>query len=155
MIDRIVSGGQTGANIGGLEAAERLNLPTGGWIPKGWRTEDGPKPELKRLGLKETRTSEYRVRTYFNVEEADGTIWFGSTTSPEYECTAAAATSMRKPFLVFSFPCGRFATPKDFRTLRNWITACNVRVLNVAGHRESKCPGIANAVSTFLCWSLA
>lgn len=41
MIEKIVSGGQTGADQGGLEAAEELGIPTGGWAPAGYYTEQG------------------------------------------------------------------------------------------------------------------
>jgi hypothetical protein len=35
----IISGGQTGADQGGLFAAEILKIKTGGYAPKGYRTE--------------------------------------------------------------------------------------------------------------------
>lgn len=36
---KIISGGQTGADMGGLEAAREYGFPTGGYAPKGWMTE--------------------------------------------------------------------------------------------------------------------
>lgn len=45
----IVSGGQTGADQAGLDAAINLGIPYGGWIPKGRLTEDGPLPEKYQL----------------------------------------------------------------------------------------------------------
>ena len=54
MILQIVSGGQTGADQGGLEAALALGIPVGGWAPKGWLTENGPDPTLEsKYGMKE------------------------------------------------------------------------------------------------------
>jgi hypothetical protein len=47
MLTKIISGGQTGSDQGGLEAGQKLGLETGGWIPKGWLTEIGANPELK------------------------------------------------------------------------------------------------------------
>ncbi|MFC1451929.1 YpsA SLOG family protein [Verrucomicrobiota bacterium] len=41
MISKIVSGGQTGADVGGLDAAMYCGLPHGGWCPKGRRQEKG------------------------------------------------------------------------------------------------------------------
>ena len=38
---KIVSGAQTGVDQGGLLAAIDLGLEWGGWVPKGWRTENG------------------------------------------------------------------------------------------------------------------
>jgi hypothetical protein len=60
-VQRIISGGQTGADQAGLEAAERLGIPTGGFMPKGFHTETGPRPVLAaRYGLVETATEDYR-----------------------------------------------------------------------------------------------
>ena len=44
MIAKIVSGGQTGADRGGLDAAILLGVPHGGWCPKGRKSEDGVIP---------------------------------------------------------------------------------------------------------------
>ena len=50
-IARIVSGAQTGADRGGLDAAVYCGLECGGWVPKGWKAEDGVIPaEYVRLG---------------------------------------------------------------------------------------------------------
>ena len=49
---KIVSGGQTGVDRAGLEAAIALGLPYGGWVPKGRIAEDGTVP-LKYAGMQE------------------------------------------------------------------------------------------------------
>jgi len=41
---KIESGGQTGVDRAGLEAAIALGLPYGGWVPKGRLAEDGAVP---------------------------------------------------------------------------------------------------------------
>lgn len=41
MIELVLSGGQTGADLGGLRAARACGIPTGGWAPRGWLTEVG------------------------------------------------------------------------------------------------------------------
>lgn len=43
-IAKIVSGGQTGADRGGLDAAIELGIRHGGWCPKGRKAEDGAIP---------------------------------------------------------------------------------------------------------------
>ena len=40
-LQEVWSGGQNGANIAGLRAAKAVGLKTGGWMPKGYRTEGG------------------------------------------------------------------------------------------------------------------
>jgi Circularly permutated YpsA SLOG family len=42
MIITVVSGGQTGADQAGWRATEACGIPTGGWMPKGFLTEEGP-----------------------------------------------------------------------------------------------------------------
>jgi hypothetical protein len=51
MIVQVISGGQTGADQGGLRAARACGIPTSGWAPKGWMTEAGPAPWLADWGL--------------------------------------------------------------------------------------------------------
>ena len=65
MIAKIVSGGQTGADRGGLDAAIAAGVPHGGWCPRGRRAEDGVIPAVYRLV--ETSSADYAVRTERNV----------------------------------------------------------------------------------------
>ncbi len=73
-ISRIVSGGQTGADRGGLDAAIELGIPHGGWCPKGRKSEDGTIPLIYQLV--ETSSSDYKVRTEKNVADSDATVIF-------------------------------------------------------------------------------
>ena len=41
MIDKLLSGGQTGVDRAALDVGLALGLPVGGWCPKGRRAEDG------------------------------------------------------------------------------------------------------------------
>ena len=61
MLEKIISGGQTGADQGALDAAIKLGLDHGGWIPKGRKTEAGPLSREYRL--KEMPTGDYNRRT--------------------------------------------------------------------------------------------
>jgi len=49
MITKIISGGQTGADRAGLDFAIKHNIPYGGWLPKGRKTEDGKLPDSYQL----------------------------------------------------------------------------------------------------------
>ena len=73
MMEKIISGAQTGVDRAGLDAAMRLNIPTGGWCPAGRLAEDGTIPE-KYNTLQETTSSDYVVRTERNVRDADLTL---------------------------------------------------------------------------------
>ena len=72
MIRKIISGGQTGADQAGLDFAIERDIPHGGWIAKGRRTEAGRLPDQYKLI--EMVTKSYPKRTERNVAESDGTV---------------------------------------------------------------------------------
>lgn len=75
MLNRVISGGQTGVDRAALEAAKSVGFDTGGWMPKGFRAEDGQHPEFADLyGMSQGRTTGYPERTRLNIEEADATF---------------------------------------------------------------------------------
>jgi hypothetical protein len=75
MLERVISGGQTGADQAAWPAAKAAGIPTGGAMPKGFLTEDGPRPELAELyGAHELEAPDYPARTVANVEGATGAI---------------------------------------------------------------------------------
>lgn len=146
MIAKIISGGQTGADAAGLRAARRFGVATGGFAPKGWLTEDGPAPWLADYGLTECPTPGYPARTRANAEAAHLTLWFdyyGAYDSPGYRATHKAAIYFlgidRRPG---SLPAKQFVT--TFGPSLNGV-------INVAGNRESKAPGIGAWVESYLC----
>ena len=71
-ITKIVSGGQTGVDQAGLEAAIYCKIPHGGWCPKGRKSEYGKIPS--KYELQETSSSSYLVRTEANVVDSDATL---------------------------------------------------------------------------------
>lgn len=140
---RIVSGGQTGADQGGWLAAVDAGLQIGGWMPRGFLTEDGPRPEFATLyGAREHPSEKYPPRTFANAREADATAWFGRGDSRWFACTERAAEG--KPFFVVATRSVRPAEMADF------LEGHGVEVLNVAGNRESISPGICERVRAFL-----
>jgi len=72
MLQKIISGGQTGADRAALDFAIGFDIPHGGWIPKGRKTEDGVLPD--KYKLKEMPTASYPKRTEKNVLDSDGTL---------------------------------------------------------------------------------
>ena len=72
MIEKIISGGQTGADRAALDVAIKLGITHGGWIPKGRITEEGPLPE--KYQMQEMSTESYAARTEQNVIDSDGTL---------------------------------------------------------------------------------
>jgi hypothetical protein len=72
MLQKIVSGGQTGVDRAGLDAAMEAGIPIGGYCPKGRLAEDGTVPDM--YPLIELTKGGYKARTEKNVVESDGTL---------------------------------------------------------------------------------
>ncbi len=148
VFEKIISGGQTGADRGALDAALALGKPCGGWCPKGRRAEDGRIPD--RYPLQEHVSSAYQARTEANVLDSDGTLVFcrgkpaGGTA-----LTIRLASRHKKPCLVVSLD-GATDTEEMVRHIRRWGKTHGIRVLNVAGPRESEKPGIQAAVTSVM-----
>ncbi len=69
---KIVTGGQTGVDRAGLDAARKLGIKHGGWCPKKRKAENGIIPDCYQL--KETESEDYNVRTKYNIRDSDGTL---------------------------------------------------------------------------------
>jgi hypothetical protein len=150
-INKIVSGGQFGSDLGGLEAAKVLGLATGGFAPQNFMTENGSQKELlSSYGLKEAGFDPkvYPKRTMLNVDFSDGTLAVRPSASIGTDCTIGYAKTKRwgkakdfstttnyKPvFVLTSFDL----TDDVIAAFKKWVNDNNIQTLNVAGSRESK-----------------
>lgn len=137
--NRIVSGGQTGADRAALDFALELGYAQGGWAPKGRMAEDGVIPV--RYQLTELPDGGMRQRTKRNVQDSDGTLIVnmgeldGGTLA-----TRDFAVKFGKPF--FLAEVDEASLDEIAAELRKWLRRYNISTLNVAGPRESKRPGI-------------
>jgi hypothetical protein len=114
-------------------------------LPAGYLTEAGPRPEFAELSeAVEMPTASYPERTKANVKTADRTVWFGSTTSKGYTTTHQAALYLDNPLEIVY---GSVSRPS---TVVAWMIEKKIRVLNVAGNRESVMPGIGERAERFL-----
>lgn len=130
----IISGGQTGADLTALECAKEQGIPTGGYCPRGCRTENGPNWGLVRVyNLVETAGNDYKTRTRLNASHSDITVWFGLI-SPGYYATLDGCVAAGHEFK-------ENPTPAMFRDLCN-----RYETINVAGNRMSKNPGVVEQV---------
>jgi hypothetical protein len=146
-LKRVISGGQTGADRAALAAAKAAGIATGGWMPRGFRAQDGPQPEFAALyGIREHTSDRYPPRTTLNVKESDATLRFATVwDSPGEVLTRGMCSRYGKPQLEVT-PGGKL-TPAD---VAEWLVRNNVRVLNVAGNTERTSPGIEAFVCDFL-----
>ncbi len=136
LISKIISGGQTGVDRAALDFAIENGIPCGGRCPKGRLAEDGLIP--KKYPLTETDSSEYYVRTLKNVEESDATLVILDNEPDEgTKLTVILCKELSKPYLIYDV-----SSETDTGIIRQWLTMNSIKVLNVAGPRESNSQGI-------------
>ena len=144
---KIVSGGQTGADRAALDVAIELNIPHGGWIPKGRKTEDGSLDE--RYQLQEMSTESYSKRTEQNVIDSDGTLIVtrGKLSDGSYR-TYELTKKHKRPCLHINMEESTFETAAQ--KIKLWIVDNGIQILNVAGPRASKDQAIYGVVKELL-----
>ncbi len=163
MIQKIVSGGQTGADRAALDFAIENGIPYGGWSPKGRIAEDGTIPE--RYILKECTRKGYPARTEQNVVDSDATVIISikSGLSKASQLTANYADKHGKPWIHI-----HHGTEEPGQLLMEFLQQHDVKILNVAGPRASGEPEVTNFVRELLanvlsrrsagsssCWQMA
>jgi Circularly permutated YpsA SLOG family/Domain of unknown function (DUF6794) len=147
MIKKIISGGQTGVDRAALDAAIKLSIEHGGWIPQGRLTESGPLPP--EYQLKETGSSSYAERTVKNVLDADGTLIISRgplTGGSEY--TREMAVKHQRLWLHIDL--NNKAAFQAATVINNWILDNRIEILNVAGPRASKDANIYHDTLTII-----
>lgn len=135
MIKKIISGGQTGADQAALDVAIMLDIPHGGWIPKGRKTEKGRLPD--KYKLEEMPTSSYPKRTEQNILDSDGTLIISHG-----KLTGGSALTQNLSN-KHNRPCVHIDLNQTIEfdavvEISAWIMENNIEVLNVAGPRESE-----------------
>ncbi len=134
---RIVTGGQTGADRGALQAALDRGVPCGGWCPDGRQAEDGEIPAF--FPVRELPGGDYAERTVRNARDADAicVVRFGET-DPGSKLATAACRREDKPYLYLD----AHETEADDAAMQllEFVKSNNVKTLNVSGPRASLHP---------------
>lgn len=154
---KIISGGQTGADQGGLEAARYLGIITSGTIPKDFLTENGSDYSLQKFHLNEHNSSNYVPRTIDNIKNSCGTVAFLIKKSIGTGKTIGYC--QKKKWVYYSDPKTKLdgyrpvlviTNLEDIQVnslcLKGFVENNKIEILNVAGHRESSLPGIQEKV---------
>jgi hypothetical protein len=135
-LERIVSGGQTGADRAALDWAMAHGIAHGGWCPRGRRAEDG---RIERCYLlRETPSRDYAQRTRWNVRDSDGTLILSRSTdlSGGSAYTARCAERLGRPW-QHVHPAADSAS-----VIVAFLEEHRIRTLNIAGPRLSTDAGI-------------
>lgn len=132
-LTKVISGGQHGADLGGLLAAFAMGVYTGGTAPAGWQTCRGPNPRLEQLGL--TASGTYAERTRTNVQASDATLIICSKpSSPGTRLTVNLCKELSRPcYIVVD---GFNWTDHTISAAYDLVVDNRVRVLNIAGNRD-------------------
>lgn len=145
MFDKVISGGQTGVDRAGLDAAMKAGIPAGGYCPRGRVAEDGAVPDT--YPMIELTNGGSAARTEKNVMESDGTLILNvGRLSGGTRFTLECARKHHKPCLVLQLERDTETEP-----VMQWAKEHRIRVLNIAGPRESKCAGLHERAFAFLC----
>jgi hypothetical protein len=114
-------------------------------VPEGSQAEDGP--IHPKYPLKETPSASYLQRTEWNVRDSDATVLFSiqPTLSGGSKRTMEFARKHKKPWLHLC--AGDNAAADKLKAL---VVEHRVKVLNVAGPRASKEPGVGEFVTRTL-----
>lgn len=136
MIEKILSGGQTGVDRAALDAAMELGIECGGWCPAERHADDGP--IAPRYPLQETADMDHTVRTENNVRDSDGTLMFyrgklqGGTAY-----AVLMAEKLGRPALAIDID--RPPAPGE---VLDWLERHRIRRVHIGGQREATSPGI-------------
>jgi hypothetical protein len=156
-ITSIRSGGQTGVDRAALDVAVAKNIQYSGWCPRnGWAEDFAKQPGLvgKYNRLMETPSASPEQRTAWNVRDSHATLILqnrGDAPSSGTLFTKLCAD------LIFLRPC--YSIDIDaagaIEEARQWLTRVFGMLngdfnLNIAGPRESECPGIYTSAYDFL-----
>ena len=155
MIEKIVSGGQTGVDQAALDTAVQFDIAVGGWCPKGGLDENNVSILERHPALVEATTEIPDERTKLNVRDSDGTLiivpsWpLSDNIKDGTRLTIEEAQRLGKSHLIADIADKELEIEK----ILNWCERCNIQVLNIGGPRESSCPGIYQN-SCELLWEL-
>jgi hypothetical protein len=160
LVQKIVSGGQTGVDRAALDVAIEMAVPYGGWAPFDRRAEDGKIPDryalepvplamYPELGFDPHDPKDhYRIRTHLNVRDSDATLILVPTPtfrSAGTQLTINTCRAQSKPCLILH--------PTDDDApwrLDRWVRDQKIQTMNVAGPRASRAENLHDQACEFL-----
>jgi hypothetical protein len=152
LIRKLVSGGQTGVDRAAIDFAIEHDIPYGGWVPRGGRAEDFPRPPgLLAIypPLREHESRDWAPRTQANIVNSNATLIVldeSRPMGPGTKLTIRLAAKHSKPLIQIDIN-----DAAAYWKVLNFLTQFDTDIaLNVAGSRESSIPGIYEAAKRVL-----
>lgn len=180
IVNKVISGGQCGADKAGLEAAFKIGITTGGTAPKGFITSKGRDPtlgtkyllkELEDPSGKVSISQMYVLRSKKNVDDSDGVLAFrlaaskGTDLSIGYALTrkwqSLGTNALDEKFKTRYRPCLVITSldEKDdegnIKSIRQFIALHHIECLNIIGHREEVIPNFTKRITQVLIAALS
>lgn len=142
---KIITGGQTGVDQGALDFALDSNFECGGYCTKGRKSELGTIPY--KYPLTEIESEEYVDRTRKNVIESDGTVILKDSVKMKEGTleTIKFCKGLSRPYIIINID-----EDIDKSDFQKWLEQNKIKILNIAGNRESENPGIRGKSYLFL-----
>lgn len=130
MLKKIISGGQTSADRAALDAAIKLGIAHGGWIPIGRTTETGTLPE--NYNLQEMPTDDYSKCIEQNVKDSKGTliIFYGKLTGDLYR---AERETLKHKHQLLGVDLNQTIAFHAASLVNDWIQLRYIDILYVVG----------------------
>lgn len=149
----VISGGQSGVDSAGLNAASFLGLPAFAIMPTNGRREGEPIEDYARrnnMNLRkiELSSDSYKYRTYANVYFADVTLIFDFVGGSEgTDCTIQASEFLGRPCLLIQ----DIENSETNKLVRDFLMKTSPNVINISGNSLSKITkSIENKLISFL-----
>jgi len=144
MINRIISGGQTGVDRAALDVAMAAGIACGGSCPAGRMADDGPIPET--YPLQEIADKDHLVRTENNVRDSDGSLLlYREQLHGGTAYAVEMAKHLGRPVLAIDLN-----NPPDIADVVGWVAENQLQTIHIGGQREQSSPGIYDQASDFI-----
>ncbi len=141
MLKKILSGGHTDADVAMLDAAIKLGIPHGGWIPKSRTTETGTLPGTYHL--REMATDNYLECIKANVRDSKGTLIVFYDKLSQYLYQAERETLKLKHQLL-GIDLRQKNAFQAASLVNDWVQLRKIDVLYVTGSSTLENPRIGN-----------
>ncbi len=135
MIEKIISGGRSGAELAALDAAIKLGMACGGWIPKESSHPGGINAD--RYNLTEMATSNPTEALKKNIRVSDGTLMLShGTLSSNVKNTKKTLQRYSTPLLHLDLKSTNAFNAASL--INDWLIDNDLNILHVTGPTEKE-----------------